>query len=56
MKKEKQLAESLIDEGREQYEKYLETIYKKSSFDYLWQYIKMKKKYNGISGTLFGKK
>ena len=31
-------------------------IYKKSSFNYLWQYIKMKKKYNGISSLLFGKK
>ena len=56
MKKERELAESLIDDGQEQYEKYLEEIYKKSSFNYLWQYIKMKKKYNGISSLLFGKK
>ena len=56
MKKERELAESLIDVGQEQYEKYLEEIYKKSSLNYLWQYIKMKKKYNGISSLLFGKK
>lgn len=56
MKKERELANELISEGNETYEKYLDSIYKNSSFNYLWKYAKLKKKYNGISKILFGKK
>jgi len=55
MKKERKLAQKLIKEGQESYEKYLNAIYQKSSFHYLWEYAKMKKKYNSISKVLFGK-
>ncbi|MCE2506231.1 MAG: hypothetical protein J4F36_07150 [Nitrosopumilaceae archaeon] len=56
MKEERKLAEKLVEEGQESYEKYLDEIYKNSSLAYLWKYAKLKKKYSSISNTLFGRK
>jgi queuine/archaeosine tRNA-ribosyltransferase len=56
MQKERELAETLIDEGVESYEKYLDKIYGKSSLNYLWEHIKLKKNYTSISSVLFGRK
>jgi hypothetical protein len=56
MKNERKLAEKLIKDGQEAYEKHLNSIYKASSLNYLWEYAKLKKKYNGISSVLFGRK
>ena len=56
MKNERKLAEKLINDGQEAYEKHLNHIYKHSSLNYLWEYAKLKKKYNGISSVLFGRK
>ena len=43
---ERELAETLIDEGVDSYEKYLDKIYGKSSLNYLWEHIKLKKNYH----------
>lgn len=56
MKNERKLAKNLIKQGEETYEKYLNEIYKKSSLNYLWEYVKLKKKYNRISNILFGRR
>jgi hypothetical protein len=56
MKNERKLAEKLINDGQEAYEKHLNHIYKHSSLNYLWEYAKLKKKYNRISNVLFGRK
>jgi tRNA-guanine family transglycosylase len=56
MRKERELAQNLMDDGVEAYEEYLDDIYKRSSFKYLWDYTKLKKKYNRISTVLFGNK
>lgn len=56
MKRERELAVKLMDDGEEAYEKYLNDIYKKSSFNYLWNYAKLKKRYNRISNILFGRR
>lgn len=56
MKNERKIAVELIEAGQEAYEEYLNKIYKNSSFNYLWNYAKLKKKYNRISNTLFGKR
>ena len=55
MKNEIRLARRLIEMGRERYEKYLNEIYKNSSFGHLWEYAKLKKKYSSISRILFGR-
>jgi len=55
IKKEREKAQVLIRNGQEAYEKYLEQIYKHSSFSYLWQYTKLRKKYNRISNVLFNR-
>ena len=56
MKNERKLAEKLIKNGQEAYEKHLNHMYKGSSLNYLWEYAKLKKKYNRISSVLFGRK
>ena len=56
MKNEKELVRKLSSEGQEKYEEYLNEIYRDSSFYYLWKYAKLKKKYNGISNVLFGRR
>jgi len=53
---ERKIAQKLMNEGIESYEKYLDGIYKKSSYKPLWEYAKLKKKYNSISNVLFGRK
>lgn len=56
MKNERKLAQKLIKKGQEEYEKYLSEIYRKSSFHYLWEYARLKKKYTSISKVLFGRR
>jgi len=56
MKKERKKAQKLIKAGIEVYEKYLDEIYSRSSFKPLWEYTKLKKKYNSVSSVLFGRK
>lgn len=56
MKKEKEIAQKLISRGENIYEAYLEKMYNKSRFLYLWKYGKLKKKYNRMSNILFGER
>jgi hypothetical protein len=54
MKKEKEKAQFLISSGKDDYETYLDNVYRKSGLVYLWRYTKLKSKYHRISNILFG--
>lgn len=54
IKQEWQMAQDLLKIGEDAYEAYLEEIYKRSGFGYLWEYAKLRKRYIRISEALFG--
>ncbi|MEM2612826.1 MAG: hypothetical protein ABIM42_05830 [candidate division WOR-3 bacterium] len=47
-------AQNYISIGEDVYEAYLDRIYAKSGLEYLWKYVKMRKRYARISQALFG--
>ena len=52
LENEAKLAQELLMEGRDAYEKYLDKIFEKSSFNYLWRHTKHRMKYSRISSFL----
>lgn len=56
IKKERQLAHELLEIGENAYEAYLNKIFSRSGLNHLWQYAKLRKKYERISHALFGGK
>ncbi len=48
-------AHILLSQGLENYEKYLDGVFSRSSLRYLWDYAKLKRKYHRISQVLFRK-
>lgn len=55
MKREKEHAELMIQKGRDAYEEYCDSIFKKSGLRHVWEYAKIRRKYNRISDVLFGR-
>jgi queuine/archaeosine tRNA-ribosyltransferase len=54
IKMEWQKAQNYIKIGEDAYETYLDRIFARSGLNHLWKYIKLRKKYAGISQSLFG--